>query len=335
MNTRGCSTRRERLFLSGMQSIALAPASRRSTRPSARAAPTRPRRAERRGGPSGVVVRGGAVLVGLARLPQRRGLRPPRFVYPEPHPHLQSRPARARLPRRRRWRRRDRARRRASRRDAILPTLLDGFITRREQAKQRGDRHADQAIKIMMNALFGVLGDRVPLLHRHHGEIANAIVTLRASRPCTGRAAFEDEGLVVLYGDTDSVFVELRRCASAEATAQAAVEALRERVEARASSSGPRRLPRRAEVDAELEHVLRAESSCRACALRARAGAKSVTRGWSADACWWSARVGQRDWPRSAAAQEEASRHRYHRPRPDAVRPRRRRSRAPEGALDQ
>ncbi|MGH7293275.1 MAG: DNA polymerase domain-containing protein, partial [Myxococcota bacterium] len=43
---------------------------------------------------------------------------------------------------------------RFSRDDAILPALLDGFLARREQAKQRGDRHADQAIKIMMNALF-------------------------------------------------------------------------------------------------------------------------------------------------------------------------------------
>ena len=31
-------------------------------------------------------------------------------------------------------------------------------MSRRDEAKCRGERHADQAIKIMMNALFGVLG---------------------------------------------------------------------------------------------------------------------------------------------------------------------------------
>ena len=42
---------------------------------------------------------------------------------------------------------------------AILPGIIERFMkTPRGRASERGDRHADQAIKIMMNAMYGVLG---------------------------------------------------------------------------------------------------------------------------------------------------------------------------------
>ena len=44
------------------------------------------------------------------------------------------------------------------RRDAILPTILDGLFPRREAAKRAGDAVASQAIKILMNSFYGVLG---------------------------------------------------------------------------------------------------------------------------------------------------------------------------------
>lgn len=142
---------------------------------------------------------------------------------------------------------------RFSREDAILPALLDGFMARREQAKQRGDRHADQAIKIMMNALFGVLG--ATACRFFDGEIANAITTFGQQTLHWTRAAFEDEGLVVLYGDTDSVFVELAADASA-AAAQASAEALRERVEARVKQRVRDEYGVEPKLTLELEHVL-------------------------------------------------------------------------------
>src|SRR5262249_7758466 len=40
---------------------------------------------------------------------------------------------------------------RFSRREAILPGIIERFRERRDAARRRGDRHADQAIKIMMN----------------------------------------------------------------------------------------------------------------------------------------------------------------------------------------
>ncbi|MFQ5515734.1 MAG: DNA polymerase II, partial [Myxococcota bacterium] len=118
---------------------------------------------------------------------------------------------------------------RFSRTRAILPELLEDFFARRERAKQRGDRHADLAIKIMMNALFGVLGS--PACRFFDPDIANAITGLGQRMLQWTRQAFEAAGHRVLYGDTDSVFVALDPEAE-EAAARAEAEELRERVQA-------------------------------------------------------------------------------------------------------
>jgi DNA polymerase-2 len=117
---------------------------------------------------------------------------------------------------------------RFARGDAILPAVIERFMERREEAKRRGDRHADQAIKIMMNALFGVLG--AGSCRFFDPDVANAITGFGQQTLHWTREAFEDEGVRVLYGDTDSVFVQLDPAARPEA-ALAAAEALRDRVE--------------------------------------------------------------------------------------------------------
>ncbi|MDJ0866473.1 MAG: DNA polymerase II [Myxococcota bacterium] len=106
--------------------------------------------------------------------------------------------------------------------EAILPGLIDRFMTARESAKARGDRHADQAIKIMMNALFGVLG--AGSCRFFDPAIANAITGFGQQTLRWTGDAFSAAGVPVLYGDTDSVFVQLDDPERAEA--------LRERVEA-------------------------------------------------------------------------------------------------------
>ncbi|MBY0280075.1 DNA polymerase II [Candidatus Binatia bacterium] len=142
---------------------------------------------------------------------------------------------------------------RFSRRDAILPALLDGFLARREDAKQRGDRHADQAIKIMMNALFGVLG--ATACRFFDPAIANAITTFGQQTLRWTRAAFEDEGRAVLYGDTDSVFVELPQGVSG-GDARALAEALRARVETYIKQRVRADYGVEPKLTLELEHVL-------------------------------------------------------------------------------
>ncbi|MDG2307163.1 MAG: DNA polymerase II [Candidatus Binatia bacterium] len=121
---------------------------------------------------------------------------------------------------------------RFARGDAILPGLLDQFLASREEAKQRGARHADQAIKIMMNAFFGVLAS--PGCRFFDPDIANAITGFGQQTLGWTRDILEAEGLRVLYGDTDSVFVELRAVQSGEAAREEA-EAVRSRVQERIS----------------------------------------------------------------------------------------------------
>jgi len=108
-----------------------------------------------------------------------------------------------------------------ARRGAILPGLLEELAAARDAAKERRDRHADLAIKIMMNALFGVLG--ATACRFFDPEIANAITGFGQQTLHWAQSAFEVAGVTVLYGDTDSVFVALGD--------RGAAEPLRRRVE--------------------------------------------------------------------------------------------------------
>jgi DNA polymerase-2 len=94
-----------------------------------------------------------------------------------------------------------------SRAEAILPAILERFAKSRADAKARGDEHADLAIKIMMNAIFGVLG--AASCRFFDPDVANAITHFGQQTLAWTREAFQNEGRDVLYGDTDSVFVAL------------------------------------------------------------------------------------------------------------------------------
>jgi DNA polymerase-2 len=117
---------------------------------------------------------------------------------------------------------------RFAREGAILPGLLEDFFERRAAAKERADRHADLALKIMMNALYGVLG--AGACRFFDPDIANAISGFGQMVLGWTRDAFEEEGVRVLYGDTDSVFVALDPEAP-ESEARARGLELRERIE--------------------------------------------------------------------------------------------------------
>jgi DNA polymerase-2 len=114
---------------------------------------------------------------------------------------------------------------RFSREESILPALLTELASRRDAAKARGDRHADQAIKILMNAMFGVLG--ATACRFFDPGVANAITTFGQQTLRWTKEAFEAQSLRVLYGDTDSVFVLLGPLGAPGGDA----EALRARVE--------------------------------------------------------------------------------------------------------
>jgi DNA polymerase-2 len=102
----------------------------------------------------------------------------------------------------------------------------------------------------MMNALFGVLG--AAACRFFDPAIANAITGFGQQILFDTREAFEAEGFEVLYGDTDSVFVQLGQGGEA-GRSQAC--ALREKVEARIAASVRERYGVEPRLHLELECV--------------------------------------------------------------------------------
>ncbi len=87
----------------------------------------------------------------------------------------------------------------------ILPGILDELFPRRERARRDGDAVASQAIKILMNSFYGVLG--TPACRFYNPAIANAITGQGRHLLLWSKRWFEERGFQVLYGDTDSLFV--------------------------------------------------------------------------------------------------------------------------------
>ncbi len=90
----------------------------------------------------------------------------------------------------------------------ILPELVEWLAAERERAGRRGEKVAANAIKILTNSLYGVLGSSASRLFSP--EVANAVTHfgqywIRFAAQCV-RA----HGYAVIYGDTDSLFVDAR-----------------------------------------------------------------------------------------------------------------------------
>ena len=88
----------------------------------------------------------------------------------------------------------------------ILPEILLRLFPKREAAKRAGDAIASQAIKILMNSFYGVLA--TPACRFHSSPVANAITHFGQSILLRTKRNVEEMGHRVLYGDTDSLFVE-------------------------------------------------------------------------------------------------------------------------------
>ncbi|QSX38494.1 DNA polymerase II [Shewanella sedimentimangrovi] len=106
---------------------------------------------------------------------------------------------------------------RFSRKQPILPGIIATLAARREEAKRDGNAPLSQAIKIIMNSLYGVLGSSGCVFH--DTRLASSI-TLRGHEIMRQtRAWIEELGYQVIYGDTDSTFVWLGdEAADADAT---------------------------------------------------------------------------------------------------------------------
>ena len=118
---------------------------------------------------------------------------------------------------------------RFSRRRHCLPAIVERVWQGREAAKREGNKPLAQALKIIMNAFYGVLGSSGC---RFFDPRLASSITLRGHEIMRRtRELIEAEGHLVIYGDTDSTFVWLRR-AHADAEAAAIGQALAARINA-------------------------------------------------------------------------------------------------------
>jgi len=92
--------------------------------------------------------------------------------------------------------------------DAILPDLIQKLWAKRDKAKKEKNKLASHAIKILMNSFFGVLAN--PTCRFYNLDIANAITNFGQTIIKLIAEKIEEMDYGVIYGDTDSIFVESR-----------------------------------------------------------------------------------------------------------------------------
>ncbi|MGY4533330.1 DNA polymerase-2 [Pseudomonas sp. TE3786] len=104
---------------------------------------------------------------------------------------------------------------RFSRQRHCLPAIVSRVAEGREQAKRDSNQPLSQALKIIMNAFYGVLGSSGC---RFFDPRLASSITLRGHQIMhKTRELIEAQGHTVIYGDTDSTFVWLGREHSDEA----------------------------------------------------------------------------------------------------------------------
>lgn len=101
----------------------------------------------------------------------------------------------------------------------ILPGLIADLWRQRDQARGAADAPLSQAIKIIMNSFYGVLG--TPGCRFFDPRLASAITRRGHEILLRTRQRIEASGHRVIYGDTDSVFVWIAGAAD-DARAEAA-----------------------------------------------------------------------------------------------------------------
>lgn len=94
-----------------------------------------------------------------------------------------------------------------SRNNHILPALIEELWQARDRAKAQSNAALSQAIKIIMNSFYGVLGSSG--CRFHSAQLASSITRRGHDIITQSQALIESFGYPVIYGDTDSLFVHL------------------------------------------------------------------------------------------------------------------------------
>jgi DNA polymerase-2 len=91
--------------------------------------------------------------------------------------------------------------------DHILPQIIENLWAARDEAKRESNAALSQAIKIIMNSFYGVLGTSGCRLH--DSRLTSSITKRGHDIIIQSVELIEACGYEVIYGDTDSVFVSL------------------------------------------------------------------------------------------------------------------------------
>ena len=89
----------------------------------------------------------------------------------------------------------------------ILPEIIADLWQARDKAKQENNKALSQAIKIIMNSFYGVLG--TPGCRIHDARLTSSITKRSHDIIKQTVKLINQQGYDVIYGDTDSVFVSL------------------------------------------------------------------------------------------------------------------------------
>ena len=89
----------------------------------------------------------------------------------------------------------------------ILPDFIEDLMKQRDEAKKKKDKQLSQAIKILMNSFYGVMGSYG--CRFYHPDLPRAITGTGHRLLLGSKDYLEKKGLKVIYGDTDSLFVML------------------------------------------------------------------------------------------------------------------------------
>ncbi|MBN2053143.1 DNA polymerase II [Candidatus Woesearchaeota archaeon] len=92
--------------------------------------------------------------------------------------------------------------------DGILPSIIQHLWEQREKARKQKNELARFAIKILMNSFYGVLAN--PTCRFFSREMANAITLTGQQIIKLTAEKVKEMGYDVIYGDTDSIFVDLK-----------------------------------------------------------------------------------------------------------------------------
>ncbi len=88
----------------------------------------------------------------------------------------------------------------------ILPDYISTLLEKREKAAEKDDQYLSQAIKILMNSFYGVMGANN--CRFYHPDLPSAITSIGQWILLQCREYFHNLNKEVIYGDTDSLFIQ-------------------------------------------------------------------------------------------------------------------------------